>query len=265
MLYERLVSCTSVSRTVTRPDLPPIHRLMRTETRSAVENPFIPPHLVRRIHPNVSYFAFFLASPLAPSFSPFPVVRFSSFVLLEMDVVGGHNGGHPDSRVGRSFSAVTYLIQFYVPRCADLRLKIQSITEGEYAIAKRDVDQLRAELGQSPLPNLQETLEERKRELVISFPRSLVLIVFFRFMHQQIANINQTAPKPNANKRPHSSINGTAPMGPTAVTEGTTTTVEPEAAPPPQPGKRPRGRPKGSKTKKKNIEAPPKEGESIMQ
>lgn len=58
------------------------------------------------------------------------------------------------------------LIYVQLPRCSDLRLKIQTITEGEYAIAKRDVEQLRAELGQTPLPNLQETLEERKRESV---------------------------------------------------------------------------------------------------
>ncbi|KAF9652890.1 hypothetical protein BDM02DRAFT_3108526 [Thelephora ganbajun] len=140
--------------------------------------------------------------------------------------------------------------------CSDLRLKIQTITDGEYAIAKRDVDQLRAELGQPPLPNLQETLEERKRE----------------FMHQQITNNsgsnnnnnNPAVAKLNTNKRPHSAINGTTPAGPTSVTESTTATGEPETAPPPQPGKRPRGRPKGSKTKKKNTDAPPKEGEPIM-
>ena len=61
------------------------------------------------------------------------------------------------------------LFQSYVLRCADLRLKIQTITDGEYAVAKRDVDQLRAELGQAPLPGLHETLEERKRESVIFF------------------------------------------------------------------------------------------------
>lgn len=48
-------------------------------------------------------------------------------------------------------------------------MKIQTITEGEYTIAKRDVDQLRAELGQLPLPNLQETVEDRKRESATSF------------------------------------------------------------------------------------------------
>lgn len=84
-------------------------------------------------------------------------------------------------------------------------------------------------------------------------------------MHQQIANINPTVPKPSVNKRPHSAMNGTVPTGPTTAPEGATTAAEPEVAPPPPPGKRPRGRPKGSKTKKKNTEAPPKEGESIMQ
>jgi len=65
-------------------------------------------------------------------------------------------------------SAGNVLIQLDFLRCSDLRLKIQTITDGEYAIAKRDVEQLRIELGQPPLPNLQETLEERKRESVIS-------------------------------------------------------------------------------------------------
>ena len=83
-------------------------------------------------------------------------------------------------------------------------------------------------------------------------------------MHQQLANNSPTVAKANTNKRPHSAINGTTPAAPTNVTEVTTTTGEPEAAPPPQPGKRPRGRPKGSKTKKKNTDTAPKEGESIM-
>ena len=86
-----------------------------------------------------------------------------------MGAEGGHNGGHFDSRVRICTPpASDVLIQPYVLRCSDLRLKIQTITDGEYAIAKRDVEQLRAELGQPPLPNLQETLEERKRECVAS-------------------------------------------------------------------------------------------------
>jgi len=89
-----------------------------------------------------------------------------------MDVTGRHNGGHSDSRVSTwhppRASSGDVFINVYVYRCADLRLKIQTTTDGEYAIAKRDVDQLRAELGQPSLPNLHETLEERKRESVVS-------------------------------------------------------------------------------------------------
>jgi len=48
--------------------------------------------------------------------------------------------------------------------CADLRARIQQITDGEYATAKRDVDTLRAELGQPPLPGLQSTLEEKSQQ-----------------------------------------------------------------------------------------------------
>lgn len=51
-------------------------------------------------------------------------------------------------------------------RCADLRARIQQITDGEYATAKRDVDALRAELGQPPLPGLQATLEEKSQQYV---------------------------------------------------------------------------------------------------
>jgi hypothetical protein len=49
-------------------------------------------------------------------------------------------------------------------RCAELRARIQQITDGEYATAKRDVDALRAELGQPPLPSLQATLEEKSQQ-----------------------------------------------------------------------------------------------------
>ena len=52
-------------------------------------------------------------------------------------------------------------------RCAELRARIQQITDGEYANAKRDVDALRAELGQPPLPSLQATLEEKSQQYAI--------------------------------------------------------------------------------------------------
>ncbi|KAI5122216.1 hypothetical protein M0805_002705 [Coniferiporia weirii] len=45
--------------------------------------------------------------------------------------------------------------------CAELRTKIQFITDGDYASAKREVDSLRAELGQPPVPSLQQTLDEK--------------------------------------------------------------------------------------------------------
>jgi len=48
--------------------------------------------------------------------------------------------------------------------CTELRARIQQITDGEYATAKRDVDALRVELGQTPLPGLQATLEEKSQQ-----------------------------------------------------------------------------------------------------
>lgn len=55
----------------------------------------------------------------------------------------------------------------FLARCDDLRHKIQAITDGEYASAKADVDRLRQELGQSPLPSLQQTLEEKSQQYVL--------------------------------------------------------------------------------------------------
>jgi hypothetical protein len=45
--------------------------------------------------------------------------------------------------------------------CTTLRNKIATLTAGEYAAAKADVDRLRADLGQPPLPSLQSTLDEK--------------------------------------------------------------------------------------------------------
>lgn len=55
----------------------------------------------------------------------------------------------------------------YVPvscRCSDLQTKIHTITNGEYATAKSDVDRLRQELGQTALPSIQATLEEKSAQ-----------------------------------------------------------------------------------------------------
>ena len=48
-----------------------------------------------------------------------------------------------------------------LPRCPTLRQQIAAQTEGEYANAKREVDAIRAELGQAPLPTLQNTIDEK--------------------------------------------------------------------------------------------------------
>ncbi|KAI6166820.1 hypothetical protein EDD17DRAFT_1451055, partial [Pisolithus thermaeus] len=45
--------------------------------------------------------------------------------------------------------------------CAELRQQVVALQDGEYATAKRDVDRLRVELGQPPLPPLQTTLDEK--------------------------------------------------------------------------------------------------------
>jgi hypothetical protein len=46
-------------------------------------------------------------------------------------------------------------------RCAELRQQITTLQDGEYATAKSEVDRLRQELGQPPLPPLQTTLDEK--------------------------------------------------------------------------------------------------------
>ncbi|KAG7448307.1 uncharacterized protein BT62DRAFT_918710 [Guyanagaster necrorhizus] len=50
--------------------------------------------------------------------------------------------------------------------CAEIRRRIQQITEGEYTVAKRDVDRLRQELGQPPLPSLQTMLDEKSSQFL---------------------------------------------------------------------------------------------------
>jgi len=46
----------------------------------------------------------------------------------------------------------------------DLQNKIKGLSEGDYASAKHDVDRLRKELGQPPLPSLQATIEEKSTQ-----------------------------------------------------------------------------------------------------
>jgi len=95
--------------------------------------------------------------------------------------------------------------------CADLRVKITSLTDGEYAIAKLDVDRLRQELGQPPLPSLQTTLDEKTTQ----------------YLNERRLNGDGSSQKRSAIDMP---------------IEGQTAS-----------GKRPRGRPKGSKNRAKGA------------
>ncbi|KAJ3523412.1 hypothetical protein NMY22_g11450 [Coprinellus aureogranulatus] len=95
--------------------------------------------------------------------------------------------------------------------CSDLRAKISQLSEGEYAIAKNDVDRLRQDLGQAPLPSLQQTLEERTAA----------------YLEERRLQGNQGEETSSGrNKRPSDGTSGDSAA------------------------KRPRGRPKGSRTKK---------------
>ena len=71
------------------------------------------------------------------------------------------------SRFGRSDDA------FVSRRINGLNDKVKHLTDGEYAAAKSDVDRLREELGQPPLPSLQALLEE-KTSTYVSSPRATV-------------------------------------------------------------------------------------------
>jgi hypothetical protein len=59
--------------------------------------------------------------------------------------------------------------------CQDTRAKIAQLTAGDYAIAKADVDRLRQELGQPPLPSLQSTLDEKTNQW--KFPSLLYSLI----------------------------------------------------------------------------------------
>ena len=52
-------------------------------------------------------------------------------------------------------------------RCEELRSKIKVITDGEYSVSKREVDKLRQELGEEPLPSLQTMLDEKSAALSV--------------------------------------------------------------------------------------------------
>jgi len=97
--------------------------------------------------------------------------------------------------------------------CTELRNKIQVITDGEYALAKREVDQLHLELGKEPVPNLQSVIEEKSAQ----------------YLQERLA-------AQNAPKRPGEEVIFTI-----------------DGAAGPSPAKRPRGRPRGSKNRKNDA------------
>jgi hypothetical protein len=51
-------------------------------------------------------------------------------------------------------------------RCTELKKQIDAISDGEFSAAKREVDALRAELGQAPTPTLQQLIEEKSAAYV---------------------------------------------------------------------------------------------------
>ncbi|KAF8912245.1 hypothetical protein CPB84DRAFT_1722685 [Gymnopilus junonius] len=121
--------------------------------------------------------------------------------------------------------------------CRETRNKIAQLTETDYAIAKRDVDRLRAELGQPPMPSLQSTLEEKTAQYLNE-----------RRLSGNDAQSASTpggsasgATGPTSNKRSAPPNNGNGSGTPGHDGNG-------------QASKRPRGRPKGSKNKSKGVD-----------
>ncbi|KZP05412.1 hypothetical protein FIBSPDRAFT_877560 [Athelia psychrophila] len=106
--------------------------------------------------------------------------------------------------------------------CTDLRSKITVITDGDYAVAKQDVDRLRQELGQPPLPSLQSTIDEKAAQ----------------YLNQRRLDGNAQADEGHGS--------GQTPQ---QIQKRSATEAPVDGQP--TPGKRPRGRPKGSKNKTK--------------
>ncbi|KNZ76266.1 hypothetical protein J132_11136 [Termitomyces sp. J132] len=106
--------------------------------------------------------------------------------------------------------------------CGEIRNKMTALTDGEYAIAKSDVDRLRQELGQPPLPSLQSILDEKTNQYLNE--------------RRLLGNESQ-----NSNNSVSPSISGTKRPSVEVVSMGTDG----------HSNKRPRGRPKGSKNRTK--------------
>lgn len=154
-----------------------------------------------------------------------------------------------------SHQLTTFSLDMDTYRCEELRRKIEHLAEGEYSFAKRDVDRLRAELGQPPVPSLQATLEEKRSQYVI------FLFFFSPAAHGPFPHISQfvlsdlvthTRPRYLFERRMNGTENSMACIKRNGM-ESSTESSNPS-------GKRPRGRPKGSKNRAKNVatsDAPP--------
>ncbi|TFK72731.1 hypothetical protein BDN72DRAFT_792029 [Pluteus cervinus] len=104
----------------------------------------------------------------------------------------------------------------------ELETKITTLTEGEYAVAKRDVDRLRQELGHPPVQTLQNALDEKASQ----------------YLNER---------RLNGNESQNSSASASASVS--AKRNATEASLPPDGH---SNGKRPRGRPKGSKNRAKN-------------
>lgn len=135
-------------------------------------------------------------------------------------------------QINQDRDSADILLSGLAKECDTLKSQIQTLQEGEYAAAKRDVDKLRLELGQPPIPSLQSTLDERSNHYLTD---------------RRLAS-SQTATTVYAAAGSSNSSTTSSPTGvvrPVPDPNNTNGTGEP-------PLKKPRGRPKGSKNRSKD-------------
>lgn len=141
------------------------------------------------------------------------------------------------------------MIRLY--RCDELRAKIKLITDGEYSASKHEVDKLRQELGQEPLPSLQQMLDEKSAALSIQMidylvaSKSDIKTKIKRYLKGRRLNAaGELASTTNKKRtsvtpRPDESLTPSGSNGPNHIET---------------PAKRPRGRPRGSRNKIKSAD-----------
>lgn len=132
-----------------------------------------------------------------------------------------------------------------ISRVNELQYKIKNISDGEYAVAKQDVDRLRQELGQPPLPSLQSTLEEKSAECVHPTSRSVPRIT--SLIASPPPHIH---PAPDVSVPSYSYLKQLRLQAESANAATGTKRAGEDLGADGQPVKRPRGRPKGSKNSK---------------